>query len=994
MKNFVCWDPEHVNDVVNIDADFVPDSVFWAIDTENELSFKDQEGEQGTRINTDELVARILDPRFHHFQLAVLGPAGVGKSHLIHRIRQRILGREGLEVVVVRRLETNLRAILDKLVERLPIERREKYRDDLERSAPGLASRDSQMRTLLDCLAQAVQEDVVTENSGIAPETEAELIRYLPQLLSDPYLRQEKFLKDGQVIPELVDRLFSNKQGKRVEESVEFTTDSLPLHGVSIRDCSLPAREALAKFTFDRENRVRNALTILNRNLRRAITRAHNFGENRLSDLMEEIRRVLKSEGKELVLLFEEFARLQGYDAAMLEALLIQGNDERCNVRWAIACTSGRFRELPDTIRSRMNAIVDMETDALPVDISEFAGKYLNAVREGRPNLELAYNTRASKPNFCISCEQKTHCHKTFGFSREGYGLYPFTASAIRKMAIKADANANERFNPRGFQRDVLRPVLLDGADALKANKFPTKKLLDKLGGPSLDTFDLARLKERAKGNFERYLTLVELWNDGSISNLPEDLLSAFDLKQLELGNARPQPTPNPPPPSPVPNPTTAPNSLDLQVRQLNQWVSGGSLDQALAQTLKEILFEATEAAIDWDKIGLLQGSFAGAKCAFRPQSIQLSRQETRGGQSGSVKLEIPANEDESSIIQASQALQAMLLYQRTGDWDSSKGIEGLAVALEFVEVCAVEVVRQISSWRAGNNNWDPIGGAVELLLVGSALSGDLPSSNLDDVSLLDAIFKPVRQTTGLSNDALSRLYNRLRDDRKDFQDLVRAHSTGSKGARKGSFINPVPLLTAARNFRDLNWQLSRTPGDGDVLYDDIREAYEFVAANLPSHLTSEFSILVQWLNTVERGFGTDINRLAIIHAVEKTIGAVAAGGLALKKDLVDSLNARMNEFMTVDAGPAISAVRTIKSAVSPQCELPSYGQISSSAIQTSTLLLKSWQDVLDKADHELSSLTEEDAGDPAGRAIDELRGALENIIATLQAVGATDVAS
>ena len=251
MRNVVCWNPEHVSNIVNIDADFVPDPVFWAVDTETPLPLRQDEGALVEAVSSGELASRFLDPRFPHYQLAIHGPAGVGKSHLIHRLRQHIQGRADLEVLSIRRLETHLRAILEKLVDRLPPDRHSHYRQELDKAAPSLASTEVQLATLTDSLARAIQEDTPRDNSGIPHEFESALIARLPNLLRDPHLRQRKFLQSAEVIPELVDRLFSNRSGKRIEERVIFARNNLPLSGINVQDCSLEAREAISLFSFD-----------------------------------------------------------------------------------------------------------------------------------------------------------------------------------------------------------------------------------------------------------------------------------------------------------------------------------------------------------------------------------------------------------------------------------------------------------------------------------------------------------------------------------------------------------------------------------------------------------------------------------------------------------------------------------------------------------------------------------------------------------------------
>ena len=712
-----------------------------------------------------------------------------------------------------------------------------------------------------------------------------------------------------------------------------------------------------------------------------------------MGDLLSEIRGHLKRQGKELVLLFEEFARLQGYDAAMLEALLVQGDAERCNVRWAIACTSGRFRELPDTVRSRMNAIVDMETELAPFELAKFTGRYLNAIRLGRDSLDNAFTCEPRElPNACGSCEYRISCHSAFGSTDEGFGLYPFNQSAIHIMARNSGAETQDRFNPRTFQKAVLRPILTDGADAIHDNNFPNRLLLDKLGGPTLDPFEQGRLQEKAGHQFDRYLALVELWNDRRLSDLPDSLLASFGLRPLsgldaptrtEAAQRAVVQESSPPAIRAQPQPAAAP-AVDPDLRQLNQWVNGGVLEERLAQTLRELLFELVDEAIDWDAIGLLPSTFAGKGNAFQVRSIKFVRQETSGGQGGKVRLELPLTQDNSAFIRTAQALQAMLLFRRTRNWEQAKGTEGLAAVLELAESCATEVVRQLSLLRGDQTAWDPIGGAVELVILGSALAGQVTPSSPTDEAIMEAIFKPIPPDCSFSEDGLIRLYKRLHKDREVLQNLLRAHATGAKGGVSGRFLNPISIHEALRAFRFRKWQLNRSPQTLDEPYDKVGELYEYAVANLRQSLERERQTRLQWLQRIERAFGADANRQAIVNSVDRTIGSVVAGGLSVRKDLIDKLNSRVKDFASVQFVAAVEAVRRIQDAEFPEAELPTYGRLHRPAVETSGALIDAWEAVLNKAEDEVEmrrrEFGAEEASIEARRMVEALTGIADQI--------------
>lgn len=955
----LCWKPERVRDVMNIDADFVPDAVFWAVDNEAPLTFKEGEAEAARSVSTDELVERFLDRARGHYQLAILGPAGTGKSHLIHRIRQRVQGRPGLEILAVRRLETNLRAILEKLIDRLPADRRERYRAELEKAGPALSTPEVQRGTLLDSLAQAIEEDVRRPDSGIDPDLEDALLGALPNMLRDPYLRKEKFLKPGEVVTELVDRLFSNREGKRLEERVLFERSNLPLDGIALLNCSMQAREAIEIFLYDSDRYVPATLDVINRSLDRAIARALNFSGDQLGSLMGEIRSYLKTQDKELIILFEEFARLQGYDAAMLAALLVQGGDTLCNVRWALACTTGRFRELPDTVRTRMDGIVDMEGAPPKHNVKAFAGRYLNAVRAGRERLEQAFADakNAGVPNACGTCPGRGSCTDAFGATEEGYSLYPFTEAALNTMALRTNPEATTRFNPRSFQKNVLRPVLVDEAPALAAGDFPTAALLNRMGGSHFSPDERARLMDKARTSFDRYLSLFQIWSDGRLKNPPEGVMRAFGLDPLTGLEARDGPEPGPGPIGGPDDPPLRPAvPRDATSAQLAAWVEGGHMDQTLAQRLRQALFPLIERTIDWDALGLVPTSFAGATAAtarpFRNSSLAFVRQVTTGGAAPPVRLELPLQQDDQGFTKTAFAFESLLKIEKTGDWGAGRGLAGLAALSELVEACAAEVVRQLLELRGNAKKWDPIAGAVELLLVGSALGGVLiPTQAQTDEGLLEALFKDVPPESPSTTAELRSVYTSLRQKRGALQDLLRAHISVAKGGRAGRFINPMLPLAAARLLRRRKWKLDRHPEALPDPYRVVGDLYEAVRGKLPASLLTERAERTRWIEEVEQALGSEPTRQSVLDGVRRALDAAALGGLPGSRA---PLEAARDEFANVQFVAALEAARRIRDADPPEGELPSFARAHRNAVEATQNLIRRWGNFLAMAEAEV----------------------------------------
>ena len=980
----LCWKPSFVHEVMNIDADYVTDSVFWAVDHDGPLTFKGVDGEAGSKVSTDELVARFLDSSRNHYQLAVLGPAGTGKSHLIHRMRQRIQEFPDFEILAVRRLETNLHAILEKLITRLPEKQQKHYRAELDQAGPALSTPDVQKNTLLDSLSQAIEEDVLRPDSGIEPELEEALLASLPNMFRDPYLRHAKFLRPDEIVPELIDRLFSRREGKRLEERVLFERANLPLHGINLPSCSKQAREAIDIFLYDSDNYVPATLSIINRCVDRAIARALNFSGDQLGRLLGEIRAYLKTQDKELVILFEEFARLQGYDSAMLEALLVQGDETCCNVRWALACTTGRFREFPDTVRTRMDGVVDMESSLPQRGVKEFAGRYLNAARVGREVLNNAFTNGSAgeRPNACKKCPKHDDCTTAFGVTEEGYSLFPFTETALNTMAAAVNADFAARFNPRAFQKDVLRPVLVDEAAALEANEFPTESLVSGMDLPPLAADARERLREKSGTRFQRYRVLFQLWSKGQLENPPEGVMREFGLEPLsgldDVSAVSPEP----------PDTTEPPRQLrpksDLDSDKLAAWIEGGPLDQTLAHRIRQALFPLIERAIDWDTIGLVPSKFASPTGSrpFRNASIAFVRQTTTGGAAPTVRFELPLQRHEADFNRAAIAFGTLLTIEKSGDWVTPGKLHGLAALLELVDACAVDVVRQLEGLRGKTKKWDPVSGAVELLLVGTLLGGVMTPTRIQtDEGLIEALFKRIPQESPQSTRRLQQLYASLHGKRGALQELLRSHASATKGGRLGRFIDPAVPLAAARLFRRRNWQLKRQPEALPDPYRPVGELYEEVQKRLQPALLEEQSERSDWICDVEANLGSNPDKQGVVKAVDLTLDAAARGGLPGQRA---NLKAAKDAFAGVQFVAAVEAARRIASAKPPESELPHFARAQRNAVEATQDLIRRWHDFLANAEDEVRELRADDASAEVARETERLKEALSALIAEL----------
>jgi hypothetical protein len=529
MRNVICWDAAQVRQVINPYAEHIPDSLFRAVHSDWILkvsppvgtSFQELVGGSSYRdMSPAAFLQDFLRKDRPHVLAAILGNTGSGKSHLVHWMRLHLKKSDDRMILFVRKSGTSLRAIVEMIINELPVDDQQGFRDTLNRAGDSTSTREGQKHQLLNDLATAIREETIPH---AADELEHELARALPDLFQDPNMRDAYFLRDKTVIADIVDHIFAtSKAANRPDSRRVFVDGDLPSGGMDYVNASQKARGALQLLDLDPSSARPLAVEIINRNLDKATARTLSFSGDRVEQLMGRLRSHLKQQGRELILLIEEFARLQGIDRALLQAVTHHGDAEFCKIRSVIAVTTGFFGSIAETAYMRTTHIVDMDRLAgraegsavTPQSLGLFTSRYLNAVRLGRDAIDSWAEDAApssNPPSKCADCAYRPQCHPLFG-EVGGYGLYPFTETALWNASLRADEGLPSSLNPRVIQNDLLAEVLDVHEPSISAGEFPPFRLLTKLGG--LRELKLAaqdQITSRCPEDAERIMAFLEL---------------------------------------------------------------------------------------------------------------------------------------------------------------------------------------------------------------------------------------------------------------------------------------------------------------------------------------------------------------------------------------------------------------------------------------------------------------------------------------------------
>ena len=400
----------------------------------------------------------------------------------------------------------------------------------------------------------------------------------------------------------------------------------------------------------------------------------------------------------------------------------------------------------------------------------------------------------------------------------------------------------------------------------------------------------------------------------------------------------------------------------DPRLAQLDAWVAGAPLGQKFAQDLRVAVYEAIEAAIDWDGEKLERSTFASAtqNRPFRQRSIIFQRQETQPTPT-QVRLTIPAlNSDEASFSRTALALRGLILAgDRNGEWAFPDGTAMLAALQGSLAQWTVEVVRQIKALPGSTENWNAISAAAELLGVGACLAGRI-KPDADHVELLTGALSEWPEEGGAQCPDLQNLYKRLRRERERLAGLVRSVSSGTKGGRVGAFLDPDAVLPPLVLLRRRAWRLDQSP-PGEGLAGDwaaLAKTYQEVSRVLQAAAAAERQARLEWLAGMEEAFGSEARRSDIVRSISAARDAAVSAGIAGQK--ASTLKDCIEQFATVQFDDAIKAAGALREEVDALSLLPHYGRGRITAVNTSRELADVAQTFLKNVEAELANLEEQ----------------------------------
>lgn len=935
FEKFVCWKLEKVRLVMNVEAIQGANHLFLA--THHPIAMYRQELiEAPSRIEYDEqkFLKDFLAENNFAF-VPVLGGSGTGKSHLIRWLAAKIESTPKRKVLLIPKIGTNLKNIIIRILDGMEGKKFDEYRHRVNRTSNTLT--EIQLReNLLNQLAMAIgpsgqhdYDNLSEKQQYIASEDG------LASLLYDPFFRKNYWLKDGGIIQQLVTHIFGRVDTVEIiEEKRKFSVDDLPRSALNVKQAGSQAQD-FYRYLVSRDDNQTETVEWLNNHLDDAITRVLDLGREDLQKLMQDVRETLAEQEIELILLIEDFAKLQGIDREVLEAVLARpeqpGGKRLCAIRTGLACTTGYFASFVDTIKQRITFSVNLDVGTVDnkslitqADIQKFVARYLNAVRlDDQVILDWANNNQEkdykneAPISACNECEHRQVCHTGFGSINE-IGLYPFNSEALQQMLSRVNKGT---FNPRILIKDVLKYTLENGLEDIRKGSFPSASLRAHFGNMRLSAIAQSNIKSKDPQNFERRALLIDLWtNSQELCNLPVEVHKAFNLpyiegninfvetkievKQVRYTASQSQSNLITQTPRAVESQgeggykvhsktpietieqseTELPEKLQERLKFLDNWNNQDIFPQDL-HYLREFIYPAIIARIKWDDELLLEKVFASSTSKYFKQRnvVYYSPRVTRETIAG-IKLSLPLNPDNpDEFRETAIAFQAILLYRHYKNWKFPDGDYYFRTYSKMLDKWSQYVLNAIRLYpRESGEVWNPVPAAVELLAIAATMAGHATNS-IDN--LINALFLDLDREDVTRSQSWKKLYDSLKKQRDDLLDLVRSRIACTKGSSpRFQIIDAVQIIEPLEKVRKSWKPQCEIPEDVREKFPAIDKARQSVDNLLEKAIEEEYERHWQSYNLLISELGEDINKKEIIDVVKAALenardAAVLRGG-------------------------------------------------------------------------------------------------------------------
>jgi hypothetical protein len=863
----------------------------------------------------------------------ILGESGIGKSHLVRWLDVQLRQRDDTEKRHVIRIpkSSSLKSVLGRILNGLEGPRYKNIRSQLQSAREQMDDISAKLRVRAELLS-AIQRNYEAASARQAKAKESgdklghtDMLwlkhgdpRKLPALFDDP-ATQKLFLVGTKERPGIISELAKHVTKDTTESDAprrQFETADFEIPKALEKDISEAGviaasylRNHLLKTTSSKS--LDEAVDLLNSIVDDAIAPLATPQDTSLAELFYEVRRQLLADGRELVLLVEDFAVLAGVQKALLDAIIregeVGGKREACMIRTALAVTDGYFGNL-DTVKTRAvhgwwieSGENDKESD-IENQIGDFVATYVNAARMGAERLKEFYGKSANAgkraPNAIevIGVEEdESSLLDGFGKSANGYSMFPFNQAAIRTIADwKLRRKGRLRFHPRSIISEVILPVLKDNRIDYARNTFPPDTDDSFLGYPILQISPDLRAevnkKLSASASRTQYYYLLHFWGDRpdaiKEAAIPKVVFKAFGLESLGDRIESAQPTQLKPivPPGGAPSNETEVVAAPLssrpdadqeppQVKQflerINAWREGNKLEQKDANKIRTLLRDHLMNAINWEAVLLKQLK----PIELNHQSIYIPRSSGNIFEPKDAFVCLSEEESFKSSEAADKVffiIRALIRYDHFRSWSYPLGDTDYNVIANFID----EQLESATEWIAKRYHGifgNPIASLVQALLWQARILNIEQAHRSDDVSQVSSVFSNSSLHMSVSDDDDWNAFLSSNSDSRQFlvKELIARVAAFQGDGDKPFAVDLTQILPVIQEFRE-TWEISERfpdlPSSPSDEHKRIRDATSKLFQSGSSKVKSRCDRIAKYSQQIVSELGVDYDKNELIH--------------------------------------------------------------------------------------------------------------------------------
>ena len=580
----------------------------------------------------------------HHF-IIVKGHNGAGKSHLIRWFQARMTNDvengvvENEKIVFIRRIDNTLRGAIQQLLEQGVVT--DPHQLQVMRGFLNSVTNmsEAQLKDSIHYSFVAILREEA-EAGKIPDFRSTEALGYAELLNCDPFRRK---LQEPQGPISRFFELISKPSKDTVNagtphfEVADFNFEKDRAFLDAMKEYQSVFRINTALHNLMNKDKAQKLTDVLNRYAETVIQRAANIGGTNVAQVMTDLRKDLKKQGKNLTIFIEDMTTFTGVDTDLIK-ILVEGNTgeykDLCRITSVIGITNAYYDErFKGNFKDRVThqVLVDQRSFGDPETLYSMAALYLNACYLTDGEVESWLKEGAWPEALPYRVEEPPYEWDRVDINGRSFSLFPFTKRSLSKLLARIKVAENR--TPRNFLRAVVKEQFVTYLLNQQGEELFPSVTTDAVGSDAIefvsDTDDqqynvfvqAAKDKEEKKA----FRALLCFWGNATfagdektLAGLPGEFIHSLHYSFLD-GKKLPEDTGTVVTPKPKEDPDKGtgliepqadvfpafPQGLQDQLNDISQWNQDADYTLQTSHILRSAVASFLRESVDWPMEGV-----------------------------------------------------------------------------------------------------------------------------------------------------------------------------------------------------------------------------------------------------------------------------------------------------------------------------------------------------------------------------------------------------